>query len=374
MGRERSRRSWFWRCRTTSRSTRTSWQWSVPIGAGRLVGGHRSNHERCEPSSTSLVALSRRRGQALLWEVETIHTSGKALCEAAMQGGGGGPIFAENGTARHIFADQSGAWDDSRDHRVREADDIYGNHLHPDEELPTGRSKWKNHAPQDVDPTVMGYIGQRSDNNHEDMEEVSQEDVRDRSCITRCKGSDEGAGRTYAVGKPVGCPGNFQESSSTTTKGKGTGNGNGGVGSSTPQSSSTQSGLQEASLKAMQGTGAPSSAESVAGSTASKPESLSTEKELMGEVASLLKSLRVGEGNPNPQLSAVRLARVLNQDKAVLIDGGATHCLRNPHSRQKRSTWTMLRRWEWTWLQDQWGWDKTRVQELCTQKIQTYSR
>ena len=63
-----------------------------------------------------------------------------------------------------------------------------------------------------------------------------------------------------------------EESSSTTTKGKGTGNGNGGVGSSTPQSSSTQSGLQEASLKAMQGTGAPSSAESVAGSTASKPE------------------------------------------------------------------------------------------------------
>ena len=85
----------------------------------------------------------------------------------------------------------------------------------------------------------------------------------------------------------------------------------------------------------MQGTGAPSSAESVAGSTASKPESLSTEKELMGEVASLLKSLRVGEGNPNPQLSAVRLARVLNQDKAVLIDGGATHCLRNPHSREE---------------------------------------
>ena len=123
-------------------------------------------------------------------------------------------------------------------------------------------------------------------------------------------------------------------SSSTTTKGKGNGNGNGGVGSST-QSSSTQSGLQEASLKAMQGTGVPSSAESVAGSTASKPESLSTEKELMGEVASLLKSLRVGEGNPNPQLSAVRLARILNQDKAVLIDGGATHCLRNPHSREE---------------------------------------
>ena len=125
-----------------------------------------------------------------------------------------------------------------------------------------------------------------------------------------------------------------EESSSTTTKGKGNGNGNGGVGTST-QSSSTQSGLQEASLKAMQGTGVPSSAESVAGSTASKPESLSTEKELMGEVASLLKSLRVGEGNPNPQLSAVRLARILNQDKAVLIDGGATHCLRNPHSREE---------------------------------------
>ena len=55
----------------------------------------------------------------------------------------------------------------------------------------------------------------------------------------------------------------------------------------------------------------------------------------MGEVASLLKTLRVGDGNPNPQLSAVRLARILNQDKAVLIDGGATHCLRNPHSREE---------------------------------------
>ena len=108
------------------------------------------------------------------------------------------------------------------------------------------------------------------------------------------------------------------EESATSTKGKGNGN---GAGSSTSQSSS---GLQEASLKAMQGTGAPSSAESVAGSTTSKPESLATEK-----------TLRVGDGNPNPQLSAVRLARILNQDKAVLIDGGATHCLRNPHSREE---------------------------------------
>ena len=85
----------------------------------------------------------------------------------------------------------------------------------------------------------------------------------------------------------------------------------------------------------MQGTAAPSSAESVAGSTTSKPESLSTEKELMGEVASLLKTLRVGEGSTNPQLSAIRLARVLRSDKSVLIDGGATHCLRNPHSREE---------------------------------------
>ena len=119
------------------------------------------------------------------------------------------------------------------------------------------------------------------------------------------------------------------EEPAASTKGKGNGN---GAGSSTPQSSP---GLQEASLKAMQGTGAPSSAESVAGSTTSKPESLATEKELMGEVASLLKTLRVGDGNSNPQLSADRLARILNHDKAVLIDGGATHCLRNPHSREE---------------------------------------
>ena len=133
----------------------------------------------------------------------------------------------------------------------------------------------------------------------------------------------KGNGKNKSKTKPGG------EESAASTKGKGNGN---GAGSSTPQSSS---GLQEASLKAMQGTGAPSSAESVAGSTTSKPESLATEKELMGEVASLLKTLRVGDGNSNPQLSAVRLARILNQDKAVLIDGGATHCLRNPHSREE---------------------------------------
>ena len=101
------------------------------------------------------------------------------------------------------------------------------------------------------------------------------------------------------------------------------------------QQSQQQAGLQEASLKAMSGAAAPSSTESVAGSTTSKPESLSTEKELMGEVASLLKTLRVAEGSANPQLSAIRLARVLRSDKSVLIDGGATHCLRNPHSREE---------------------------------------
>ena len=160
---------------------------------------------------------------------------------------------------------------------------------------------------------------------------------RKQDCPARTVGDKAptgGSGVTKGKGNGKSKSKKGEESSSNTTKGKGNGNGNGGVGSST-QSSSTQSGLQEASLKAMQGTGVPSSAESVAGSTASKPESLSTEKELMGEVASLLKSFRVGEGNPNPQLSAVRLARILNQDKAVLIDGGATHCLRNPHSREE---------------------------------------
>ena len=78
----------------------------------------------------------------------------------------------------------------------------------------------------------------------------------------------KGNGKNKSKTKPGG------EESAASTKGKGNGN---GAGSSTPQSSS---GLQEASLKAMQGTGAPSSAESVAGSTTSKPESLATEKEL----------------------------------------------------------------------------------------------
>ena len=99
-----------------------------------------------------------------------------------------------------------------------------------------------------------------------------------------------------------------------------------------------QSGLQDsetvqASVRAMQGSSTTSSAPAT--STAPSVAGSASEQELMGEVASLLKSLRVGEGNPNPQLSAVRLARILNQDKAVLIDGGATHCLRNPHSREE---------------------------------------
>ena len=41
---------------------------------------------------------------------------------------------------------------------------------------------------------------------------------------------------------------------------------------------------------------------------------------------------------------------------------------------QERSIWTTQRRWEWIWLQDQWGWGKTRVRELCTRQIQIYSR
>ena len=115
------------------------------------------------------------------------------------------------------------------------------------------------------------------------------------------------------------------------TKGDKNGKGNGVSGK--------EESLKEASVKALQGSSpsqetsttssaaAPSSAPSVAGSLAS-------EKELIGEVTNLLKTLRVSD-NGNPQLSAVRLARILNQDKAVLIDGGATHRPRNPHSREE---------------------------------------
>ena len=41
---------------------------------------------------------------------------------------------------------------------------------------------------------------------------------------------------------------------------------------------------------------------------------------------------------------------------------------------RERSTWTTLRRWEWTWRRDQWGWGKIRVQELCTRRTQIFSR
>ena len=148
-------------------------------------------------------------------------------------------------------------------------------------------------------------------------------------------GSGGGGGGTQkgkGIGKnksSKGKSGGEERSGNGSSKGKGDGQ------QSQQQQSQQQAGLQEASLKAMSGAAAPSSTESVAGSTTSKPESLSTEKELMGEVASLLKSLRVAEGSANPQLSAIRLARVLRSDKSVLIDGGATHCLRNPHSREE---------------------------------------
>ena len=142
--------------------------------------------------------------------------------------------------------------------------------------------------------------------------------------------------------------GRGSQQSNPKSKGKGKpGSSGNGKGKETTSTSSTaspstqgkeQSGLQDsetvqASVRAMQGSSTTSSAPAT--STAPSVAGSSSEQELMGEVASLLKSLRVGEGNPNPQLSAVRLARVLNQDKAVLIDGGATHCLRNPHSREE---------------------------------------
>ena len=145
-------------------------------------------------------------------------------------------------------------------------------------------------------------------------------------------GGGGGAQKGKGIGKnksSKGKSGGEERSGNGSSKGKGDGQ------QSQSQQSQQQAGLQEASLKAMSGAAAPSSTESVAGSTTSKPESLSTEKELMGEVASLLMTLRVAEGSANPQLSAIRLARVLRSDKSVLIDGGATHCLRNPHSREE---------------------------------------
>ena len=42
------------------------------------------------------------------------------------------------------------------------------------------------------------------------MEEISQENNRNRRCITRCYRSDEGTGRAHATGEQDGCPGNLQ--------------------------------------------------------------------------------------------------------------------------------------------------------------------
>ena len=177
---------------------------------------------------------------------------------------------------------------------------------------------------------------------------------RKQECPTRQQGdsalaggSGNGGGNQQGGQSGLG-QGRGSQQSNPKSKGKGkpggSGNGKGKEASSTPSTTSPatqgkeQAGLQDsetvqASVRAMQGSSTTSSAPAT--STAPSVAGSASEQELMGEVASLLKSLRVGEGNPNPQLSAVRLARILNQDKAVLIDGGATHCLRNPHSREE---------------------------------------
>ncbi len=148
-------------------------------------------------------------------------------------------------------------------------------------------------------------------------------------------GSGPGSGRgNYSKSKGKGKQNGKQQQDGLTTT------------PSVPQNSghsSPSKDLQEegpsASVKAMQGSTG-SSASSVAGSTLSSTPDGANEKELLGEVTNLLKSLRVNEGvaqspQQSPQLSAIRLARVLRSDKSVLIDGGAIHCLRNPHSREE---------------------------------------
>ena len=166
---------------------------------------------------------------------------------------------------------------------------------------------------------------------------------RKQECPTRQQG--DGALAGGSGGDSGSGPGSGRGNFSSKSKGKGKQNGKHKDGSTTtaPQNSGPSSptkDLQEdgpgASVRAMQGSTG-SSASSVAGSTrSSAPEGAASEKELLGEVTSLLKSLRVNEGTTqNPQLSAIRLARVLRSDKSVLIDGGATHCLRNPHSREE---------------------------------------
>ena len=167
---------------------------------------------------------------------------------------------------------------------------------------------------------------------------------RKQECPTRQQG--DGALAGGSGGDSGSGPGSGRGNFSSKSKGKGKQNGKHKDGSTTtaPQNSGPSSptkDLQEdgpgASVRAMQGSTG-SSASSVAGSAlSSAPEGAASEKELLGEVTNLLKSLRVNEGTTqNPQLSAIRLARVLrSSDKSVLIDGGATHCLRNPHSREE---------------------------------------
>ena len=67
------------------------------------------------------------------------------------------------------------------------------------------------------------------------------------------------------------------------------------------------------------------------------------ETEVMSEVASLIRTLRINAEGAGPSVRVIRLQRMSVEGSGMTLDGGATHCLRQAHSRQEWDLATEVR-------------------------------
>lgn len=106
--------------------------------------------------------------------------------------------------------------------------------------------------------------------------------------------------------------------SQSTSNGKGVGNGDA---AKVASMSSTTPTMQEEK---------PSTAkEEESKSSNPEPKPTNGETELVNEATSLLKSLRIK--TQGPSVKVCQLRKIADGDRCVLLDGGATHCLRTSH-------------------------------------------
>ena len=156
MGRERSRRSWFWRCRTipellgSDRSPLVLGDWLEVIAP--IMKDVSPQAHRWWP-----LVEEEARHYYETWRqstpVERLYV--KPRCKVVEED----PSLQrteQRGISLLIKAVPESIKETIVSERMMTST---GNHLHPDEELPAGRSQRKIHAPHDTDPTIMGHIG-----------------------------------------------------------------------------------------------------------------------------------------------------------------------------------------------------------------------